>query len=162
LLVIESFRPLGLELDSLADMVTSGVVPGYVMFFMLSNSQHEISTHFMLPYLGFIITMGSCYRLVFNIDTRQTNSFIGLPTPANAHFKFTPSVKIFGFFNCSRNPDKPMGFINNHTFSAYILNAEIPLFSLKIKSLISKITHYKLAFCCFLFCCCFFQYAGFH
>jgi phosphatidylserine synthase len=43
--------PLGLELDSLADMVTSGVVPGYVMFFMLSNSQHEISTHFMLPYL---------------------------------------------------------------------------------------------------------------
>jgi CDP-diacylglycerol--serine O-phosphatidyltransferase len=93
--IIESFRPLGLELDSLADMVTSGVVPGYVMFFMLSNSQHEISTHFMLPYLGFIITMGSCYRLVFNIDTRQTNSFIGLPTPANAHFKFTPSVKIF-------------------------------------------------------------------
>jgi CDP-diacylglycerol--serine O-phosphatidyltransferase len=78
--------PLGLELDSLADMVTSGVVPGYVMFFMLSNSQHEISTHFM-PYLGFIITMGSCYRLaVFNIDTRQTNSFIGLPTPANALF----------------------------------------------------------------------------
>jgi CDP-diacylglycerol--serine O-phosphatidyltransferase len=52
---------------------------------MLSNSQHEISTHFMLPYLGFIITMGSCYRLaVFNIDTRQ-NSFIGLPT-ANALF----------------------------------------------------------------------------
>jgi CDP-diacylglycerol--serine O-phosphatidyltransferase len=41
----------------------------------------------MLPYLGFIITMGSCYRLaVFNIDTRQTNSFIGLPTPANALF----------------------------------------------------------------------------
>jgi CDP-diacylglycerol--serine O-phosphatidyltransferase len=40
----------------------------------------------MLPYLGFIITMGSCYRLaVFNIDTRQTNSFIGLPN-ANALF----------------------------------------------------------------------------
>jgi CDP-diacylglycerol--serine O-phosphatidyltransferase len=77
-------------LDSLADMVTSGVVPGYVMFYAF-NSQHEISTHFMLPFLGFIITMGSCYRLaVFNIDTRQTNSFIGLPTPANAvYFKFT-------------------------------------------------------------------------
>jgi hypothetical protein len=71
------------------------------------------------------------------------------------YFKFTLGVKIFGFFNCSRNPDKPMGFVNNHTFSAYILNAEIPLFSLKIKSLISRITHYKLAFCCFLFCCCF-------
>jgi CDP-diacylglycerol--serine O-phosphatidyltransferase len=40
---IESVGPLGLQLDSLADMVTSGLVPGYVMFFMLSNSQHEIS-----------------------------------------------------------------------------------------------------------------------
>jgi CDP-diacylglycerol--serine O-phosphatidyltransferase len=106
----------------------------------------------MLPYLGFIITMGSCYRLaVFNIDTRQTNSFIGFDScQCTVYFKFTLSVKIFGFFNCSRNPDKPMGFVNNHTFSAYILNAEIPLFSLKIKSLISRITHYKLASCCFL------------
>jgi CDP-diacylglycerol--serine O-phosphatidyltransferase len=50
-LLLKVSGPLGLELDSLADMVTSGVVPGYVMFFMLSNSQHEISTHFMLPYL---------------------------------------------------------------------------------------------------------------
>jgi CDP-diacylglycerol--serine O-phosphatidyltransferase len=84
--LIESFRSAGFRVDSLADMVTSGVVPGYVMFFMLSNSQHEIST-FHVAVSGFIITMGSCYRLtVFNIDTRQTNSFIGLPTPANALF----------------------------------------------------------------------------
>jgi CDP-diacylglycerol--serine O-phosphatidyltransferase len=119
---------------------------------MLSNSQHEISTHFMLPYLGFIITMGSCYRLaVFNIDTRQTNSFIGLPTSqCTVYFKFTLSVKIFGFFNCSRNLTNQWVLLIITLFSAYILNAEIPLFSLKIKSLISKITHYKLASCCFL------------
>jgi CDP-diacylglycerol--serine O-phosphatidyltransferase len=67
--------PLGLELDSLADMVTSGVVPGYVMFFMLSNSQHEISTHFMLPYLDFIIDGG--YRLAtFIIYRRRIHSLI--------------------------------------------------------------------------------------
>jgi CDP-diacylglycerol--serine O-phosphatidyltransferase len=102
----------------------------------------------------------SCYRLaVFNIDTvRRIHSLVyRLP---NALFILSLPLVLFGFFNCSRNSDKPMGFVNNHTFSAYILNAEIPLFSLKIKSLILRITHYKLAFCCFLFCCCFFQYAG--
>jgi CDP-diacylglycerol--serine O-phosphatidyltransferase len=161
--IIESFRSAGFRVDSLADMVTSGVVPGYVMFFMLSNSQHEISTHFMLPYLGFIITMGSCYRLaVFNIDTRQTNSFIGLPTPANALFilslplvlKYSDSLIVLEILT------NQWVLLIITLFSAYILNAEIPLFSLKIKSLISKITHYKLAFCCFLSVVVFFQYAG--
>jgi phosphatidylserine synthase len=82
---------------------------------MLSNSQHEIQ-HTSCCLLGFIITMGSCYRLAFNIDTRQTNSFIGFQRPANALFILSlPSIKIFGFFNCSRNPDKSMGFVNHHT-----------------------------------------------
>ena len=75
--------PLGLQLDSLADMVTSGVVPGFVMFKMLTNSVNSDPSLIYLPYFGFIITLGSCYRLAnFNIDTRQTDSFIGLPTPA--------------------------------------------------------------------------------
>ena len=79
--------PLGLQLDSLADMVTSGVVPGFVMFHLLQQSQNPLSNNLILPYLGFIITLGSCYRLAnFNIDTRQTDSFIGLPTPANTLF----------------------------------------------------------------------------
>lgn len=86
--------PIGLQLDSLADMVTSGVVPGLVMYKMLADIQENQSqynltedTYYMgvVPYLGFLITLASCYRLAkFNIDTRQTDSFIGLPTPANA------------------------------------------------------------------------------
>jgi CDP-diacylglycerol--serine O-phosphatidyltransferase len=108
--------------------------------------------------------MGSCYRLaVFNIDTRQTNSFIGLPTPANALFilslplvlKYSDSLIVLEILT------NQWVLLIITLFSAYILNAEIPLFSLKIKSLISKITHYKLAFSA-LFCCCFFQYAGIH
>ena len=85
--------PLGLQLDSLADMITSGIVPGVIMFQMLLKSFGEeriISVSswdnsvMILPFLGFIITLGACYRLAnFNIDTRQTDSFIGLPTPAN-------------------------------------------------------------------------------
>jgi CDP-diacylglycerol--serine O-phosphatidyltransferase len=156
--------PLGLQLDSLADMVTSGLVPGYVMFFMLSNSQHEISTHFMLPYLGFIITMGSCYRLaVFNIDTRQTNSFIGLPTPANALFilslplviKYSDSLIVLEILT------NQWVLVAITLFSAYILNAEIPLFSLKIKKFNLKDNALQIGFLLlsFLFLI-FFQYAG--
>ena len=131
--------PLGLQLDSLADMVTSGVVPGVVMYQMIANSSAFPTMNsdvVFYPFLGFIITLGSCYRLAnFNIDTRQTDSFIGLPTPANALFilslplvlKYSDSIII-------------LELLTNHwllmvitLFSAYILNAEIPLFSLKIK-----------------------------
>ena len=128
--------PLGLQLDSLADMVTSGVVPGFVMFFLLSSSQHEISAHPMIPYLGFIVTLGSCYRLAnFNIDTRQTDSFIGLPTPANALFilslplvlKYSDSIFTLEILT------NQWILLAITLFSAYILNAEIPLFSLKLK-----------------------------
>lgn len=130
--------PLGLQLDSLADMVTSGVVPGYVMYtlFVKSANPHDVIGSAFIPFLGFIVTLGSCYRLAnFNIDTRQTDSFIGLPTPANALFilslplviEFSDSLMIFEI-------------LTNHWVllgialcSAYVLNAEIPLFALKIK-----------------------------
>jgi len=156
--------PLGLQLDSLADMVTSGLVPGYVMFFMLSNSQHEISASPLLPYLGFIITMGSCYRLaVFNIDTRQTNSFIGLPTPANALFilslplvlKYSDSLVMLEVLT------NQWVLMVITLFSAYILNAEIPLFSLKVKKFSFKHNALQIVFLSFSFLLLvFFQYAG--
>ena len=126
--------PLGLQLDSLADMVTSGVVPGFVMVLMLSEG--NLSTASWLPYLGFIITLGSCYRLAnFNIDTRQTDSFIGLPTPANALLILSLPLIL------QNNPPEfihtllrnPYFLLAVTAFSAFILNAEIPLFSLKIK-----------------------------
>jgi CDP-diacylglycerol--serine O-phosphatidyltransferase len=144
--------PLGLQLDSLADMVTSGVAPGTIMFFMLSNSLGLDNENLDLSnpklwfaFLGFIITLGSCYRLAnFNIDTRQTDSFIGLPTPANALFILSLPIIL-------KNTDSllVLGFLTNQwillvvtLFSAYILNAEIPLFALKIKKF--SVQKYKL------------------
>lgn len=128
--------PLGLQLDSLADMVTSGVVPGFIMVKLLTNSQFNVVSPSFLPYLGFVITLGSCYRLAnFNIDTRQSDSFIGLPTPANALFILSLPLII-------ENSDSllVLEILTNHwvllfitALSAFILNAEIPLFSLKIK-----------------------------
>jgi CDP-diacylglycerol--serine O-phosphatidyltransferase len=128
--------PLGLQLDSLADMVTSGVVPGYAMFYLLANSQYSGSYAALLPYLGFIVTLGSCYRLAnFNIDTRQTDSFIGLPTPANALFILSlPLIVLEDQFPAITHLlQNPWILLVLTLVSAYILNAEIPLFSLKIK-----------------------------
>lgn len=132
--------PLGVQLDSLADIVTSGVVPGYVMYQMLLDSRIFLVLkwhHIALPFLGFIITLGACYRLAkFNIDERQSDSFIGLPTPANA--LFITCLPLVG-----------IGLLNNEwilfgitLLSAYVMNAEIPLFSLKIKDF--SFTKYKL------------------
>ena len=135
--------PLGVQLDSLADMVTSGVVPGYVMLCLLSNGNY--SAYNYLPYVGFIITLAACYRLAkFNIDERQSDSFIGLPTPANALFimslpLISNSCEIEFFENTVSNQWVLLAI----TFlSAYVMNVEIALFSLKVKDF--SFAKYKL------------------
>jgi CDP-diacylglycerol--serine O-phosphatidyltransferase len=129
---------IGKQLDSLADIVTFGVVPGYTLYTLLTQTQFcENGTCWkalVLPYYGFLITIFSAVRLAkFNIDTRQTNSFIGVPTPANAlmiaSFSLTPITSFM------------YPVIHHYVFLAgvclimsYLLVAEIPLFALKFKS----------------------------
>jgi len=135
---------LGKQLDSLADMVSFGFVPGVIVYKALSgnidlngNYLSQIIDQHYLPLLGFIITVFSGFRLAkFNIDTRQSNSFIGLPTPANTLFFLTiPLIWI------SENPgdwvyeltlNKPLLVVLTVLFS-YLLIAEIPLLALKFK-----------------------------
>lgn len=75
---------IGKDLDSLADMVSFGFLPGVIMFHLLKASDYSSE---YLPYLGFIITVFSALRLAkFNNDTRQTEDFIGLNTPMNTLF----------------------------------------------------------------------------
>ena len=81
--LLRAYSAIGKELDSLADMVTFGVLPGILSYQLLT----ELETPGWLPYLGFLITIFSALRLAkFNVDDRQQNAFIGLPTPANALF----------------------------------------------------------------------------
>ena len=149
---------LGLQLDSLADMVTSGVVPGLIMFKLIEtiqNTQVQYNvteeTFYMglVPYLGFLITIASAYRLAkFNIDKRQIDSFIGLPTPANTLFIMSiPMIQYSDNYewvtNILSNPYVLM-FIT--IISAYFLNANIPLFSLKMKSFAWKDAKLQLSF----------------
>ncbi|WP_460485174.1 CDP-alcohol phosphatidyltransferase family protein [Capnocytophaga sp. HP1101] len=129
---------MGLQLDSLADMVTAGVVPGIVMFQLLSNSTYvnENTTTWVayLPYAGFLITLASAYRLAnFNIDTRQTSGFIGLPTPANTMFIL--SLPLILQYQSTELLDSLLHntwvLLAITLLSAYLLNAEIALFALK-------------------------------
>jgi CDP-diacylglycerol---serine O-phosphatidyltransferase len=126
--------PLGLQLDSLADMVTSGVVPGFVLFKMMNQPSAPFEG---FAYLGFIITLGACYRLAnFNIDTRQTDLFIGLPTPANALFFLSLPLILNGSESILvlELLTFPYFLLLLVLLSAYVMNANLPLFSLKVKS----------------------------
>lgn len=138
---------LGLQLDSLADMVTSGVVPGLMVFklfdyIQMNDPKYMLTdeTYYMgfVPYLGFLITLASCYRLAkFNIDERQTENFIGLPTPSNALLIMSiPMIQYDDQFewltDLLYNPYVLLGIT---ILSAYLLNAEIKLFSLKMKEI---------------------------
>lgn len=86
---------LGKELDSLADMVAFGVLPGVIVYqfingflgiYFTSFLERPLNLH-VISLLAFLLTAASAYRLAkFNIDTRQSTNFIGLPTPAMAMF----------------------------------------------------------------------------
>ena len=81
---LDSVSDLGLQLDSLADMITSGLIPGIFMFNLLEMSLNSSWPFWqIIPYFGLLITLSSAYRLAnFNISIPK-NYFIGLPTPAN-------------------------------------------------------------------------------
>ncbi|MBP6425034.1 MAG: CDP-alcohol phosphatidyltransferase family protein [Flavobacterium sp.] len=159
--------PLGLQLDSLADMVTSGVVPGIVMYQMMGSSSGFPKLDWIVepfPFIGFLITLGSCYRLAnFNIDTRQTDSFIGLPTPANALFILSLPLVLrdLDSFFVLELLTNPFVLIGITLLSVYMLNAEIPLFSLKIKQMSLKKNALQFSFLLSsLVLLVVFQYAG--
>ncbi|WP_242091594.1 CDP-alcohol phosphatidyltransferase family protein [Aestuariivivens sediminicola] len=136
---------LGLQLDSLADMVTSGLVPGVVMYKLLdmatldwggSDLSQTIGLP-LIPLIGLLIPLASAYRLAnFNIDTEQQNYFKGLPTPANALLILSlPLIMEF------QNNDAFNVIILNKWFlmavtlvSCYLMNSGIRLFALKFKT----------------------------
>jgi CDP-diacylglycerol---serine O-phosphatidyltransferase len=132
--------PIGKDLDSLADMVTFGVVPGFVMFKLLLISSLFMTSNPIwnyAPYLGLIIPIFSCIRLAkFNNDTRQTESFIGVNTPANSILICSLPLIIGGNYQSHSavfilNPYLLIGLT---IVMSILLVSEIPIFSFKFKS----------------------------
>ncbi|MBH8560120.1 CDP-alcohol phosphatidyltransferase family protein [Hymenobacter negativus] len=127
---------IGKDLDSLADMVSFGVVPGAIFFQLLTRSAGEGGLPEWAPYFGFLVSIFSALRLAkFNNDTRQTTSFIGLPTPACtlvvASLPLILAYDQFGIAPVILNPWLLLGLT---ALLSGLLVAELPLFALKFKT----------------------------
>lgn len=129
--------PLGKELDSLADDITFGFAPSAIVFSLFKEVQYPefmsgITEYF--PYTAFIIAAFSALRLgKFNIDPRQSSSFIGLPTPANA--LFWGSLVVGGHSFLTSESFNAIYLLLLVFLMSYLLIAELPMFSLKFKNL---------------------------
>ncbi len=133
--LLSQYSPLGVQLDSLADLISFGLAPTFVLFSLAEGSSSAFNCEFFetfLPYLTFLVVTFSALRLAkFNIDEEQHTSFVGLPTPANALMCMslghicqsqgvTLSVELWA----------AMGVV-----MSTLMIAPIPMFSLKFKGL---------------------------
>ena len=142
--------PLGKELDSLADMTTFGVAPAMMVFAMLSEMLDDLypdtDSLFITfgPCFAFLLAIFSALRLAkFNIDERQTSSFVGLPTPANALFWIGIALTyVNGGLDGLANPWIIGGLV---ILMSWLLVAEIPMFSFKFKDL--SWAHNRVRYC---------------
>ena len=134
--VLKSFSGIGKELDSLADMVSFGVLPAVIMYqlFLEGTQIDKIST--WLNFIAFLIPVFSALRLAkFNVDTRQAENFIGLPTPANAIL-----IASFPIIISHNNRYLTPYLLNPYVLSCFIivmcslLVVEMPMMSLKFKN----------------------------
>lgn len=132
---------IGKELDSLSDVVSFGVAPASIMYNLLVSLMPDS----YVPYLAFLLAVFSGLRLAkFNVDERQTCSFIGLPTPANAMFMSSlaalsdPITPIPGWVHMDwihAVVSSPAVLIVLILIFSYLLICELPMFSLKFKNL---------------------------
>ena len=128
--------PLGKELDSLADVVTSGVAPAFILFSFLNGLYPY--THY-INLLAFLIPAFAAYRLAkFNLDTRQSHSFLGLPVPSNTLRWVGIALSQNTFINLAANGTPffssnlvPIFIIVVSLVTDILMISELPMFSLK-------------------------------
>ncbi len=156
---------LGKQLDSLADVVTSGIAPAVVMFQLLVKSlpvqwfqgvgyetsllNLKTTSVYFLPFFGLLLALASAYRLAnFNIDKRQTTAFIGLPTPAMSLFVVSlPLVLIYSDIQFIKDLIRNKYILLVLTLLlSYLMNAKLELFSLKIKDFTFKKYTFQIVF----------------
>ena len=139
---------LGMQLDSLADMVSFGLIPGLTMFKMLEPFGTDIlgfSLPFEIKYFGLLITLFSCLRLaIFNLDEDQKYYFKGLNTPSN-------TVLIFGLFYAFKEAQSFNFLFENEALlliltviSSWLLISPIKMIAMKFKSMKLKDNYPKV------------------
>lgn len=149
---------MGKELDSLADVVSFGVLPG-ILLYSLTKTQTDSQ---FLPYLTLIVPMLSAYRLAkFNLDTRQSDRFIGLPTPANALLLSTLPHLVAHSPELAPWVTSPIALVVIAWVTSILLVSELPLIALKFKnSSLADNTYRYTLLCLGAFCFAWLQLAG--
>jgi len=130
--ILKAYSPMGKELDSLADLVSFGLAPTILLF----NRYEAVYGVTLLTFVPVAVTIASALRLAkFNVDTRQTESFIGVPTPANAIL--ICMLLHYSFYNSLFDPilNTPWFIPVFSIIMSFLLVCNIPMFSLKFKSL---------------------------
>jgi CDP-diacylglycerol--serine O-phosphatidyltransferase len=134
--VLKSFSGIGKDLDSLADMVSFGVLPAVIMYQLFLQARQIDNVSTWLNFIAFLIPVFSALRLAkFNVDTRQDENFIGMPTPANAILIASFPI-IIGHHNQYYTPY----LLNPYVLSCFViimctlLVLEMPMMSLKFKN----------------------------
>jgi CDP-diacylglycerol--serine O-phosphatidyltransferase len=134
--VLKSFSGIGKELDSLADMVSFGVLPAVIMYQLFLEGTQIDKVSSWLNFIAFLIPVFSALRLAkFNVDCRQAENFIGLPTPANAIL-----IASFPIIISHNNRYLAPYLSNPYILSCFILImcsllvVEMPMMSLKFKN----------------------------
>ncbi len=159
--VLKVHTEIGKQLDSLADIISFGVAPTIILVMLLRSSLNVYYASTFLAagaktvqYFPFVLVIFSAMRLAkFNVDTRQHDSFIGVPTPANGiliaslplivdsnntslfqGLGFLPGHNIIGewFSTLAVTPSVIFGY---SVVMSYLLISELPLFALKFKTL---------------------------
>lgn len=139
---------IGKELDSLADIVSFGIAPSLIVVSILQSQSQNSG---IITFLPLVMALMSAYRLAkFNLDERQIENFIGLPTPANAllwislpiiNYTANNNITLWGlniellYSNISSVLSNPMFLIIGSLVTSFLLVSEIPMFSLKFKNL---------------------------
>jgi len=146
--ILDARSEIGKQLDSLADIVSFGVAPGIIVYHLLAanctGSCNALDRWQITPYFALLIPVCSAIRLAkFNIDLRQVENFIGLPTPANAMFFASIPLVIFlqpHIYSLIRLDFMADFFASNRViavltvFFSYLLISDFRIFSIKFKT----------------------------
>lgn len=128
---LKAYSPIGGDLDSLADMVSFGALPGFIMYEMIH--ENVMSDWGLLAFVGFSLAVFSALRLAtFNVDTRQKDQFIGLPVPASA--LLISSLPLGNLPAFQSFVQEPLVLILIVAMLSYLMVAPLPLLAFKFKS----------------------------
>ena len=130
---LKAYSPIGAQLDSLADIISFGMAPACIIYGFLTEVSMHLPLNEGIRFFAFLITIFSALRLAkFNVDTRQTDSFLGLPVPANGLFwaAFIPSIAPYVSGREALFSVVILGLI---IIFCLLMVSELPMFSLKFK-----------------------------